>query len=191
MTTPKKPQNTLPRIIFNRYGYVSIAALAWAAFSAVLLLIALLFSLSLALPLSLSAAFAVIAFVLWLRNSPHLRHVVPPASSTERLFDTIRSGDTPALISLESDYCAYCMTVGKRIHQLENEENLRVFRLSVHSEPGRSLVEQFSATTTPTYLLMDHNGNLLEEWTIALPIERVRYDVRRQTATYKAIQQTN
>ncbi len=188
MTTLEKPRTSVWRIIFNRYGYISMAAMAWAAISAALLLIALVFSISLVLPLAVSATFAVIAFILWLRNSPHLRHVTPPASSTETLFEAIRSGDTPALISLESDYCAYCMTVGKRIHKLEHEENLRVFRLSVHSEPGRSLVEQFSATTTPTYLLMDNNANLLEEWTIALPIERVRYDVRRQTATYKAIQ---
>lgn len=188
MITSEKPGTTLWRIIFNRYGYISMAAIAWAVLSAVLFLGALTFSFSLVIPLATSASFAMLAFILWLRHSPHLRQATPPTPSLETLFEEIRSGDTPVLISLESDYCAYCMTVGKRIHQLEHEENLRLFRLSVHSEPGRSLVEQFGATTTPTYLLMDNNANLLQEWTIALPIERVRYDVRRQTATYKAIQ---
>lgn len=188
MTTAQDSRTPLWRILFNRYGYVSMAAMLWAMLSAMLTVPALTTGADMTLPLVASLGLALLAFALWWWLSPHLRYVTPPAPSQEALFEQIRSGQTPALISLESDYCAYCMTVGKRIHELEHEENLRVFRLSVHTEPGKSLVDQFKVRTTPTYLLMDNQANLIEEWTIALPVERVRYDVRRHTQTYKAVQ---
>ncbi|MCS6872020.1 MAG: hypothetical protein NZ571_11240 [Anaerolineae bacterium] len=186
MGTTQNSRNSIWRIIFNRYGYVSLATIAWAFITGLAILLALAANADMSLPLVLSATFALAAVLVWQRLSPHLRHVQPPTPSVETLFDQIRAGVTPALISLESDYCAYCMTVGKRIHQLEHEENLRVIRLSVHTEPGKSLVKQFGVNTTPTYLLMDNQANLIQEWTIALPVERVRYDVRRYTA--KAVQ---
>lgn len=188
MTTAQESHIPLWRIIFNRYGYVSIATIVWALLTALMVLLASASNIDLSLPIALSAALAFAAFLAWWQLSPHLRHVTPPAPSLETLYAEIRSGETPVLISLESDYCAYCMTLGKRIHQLEREENLRVIRLSVHTEPGKSLVSKFRANTTPTYLLMDNQANLIEEWTIALPVERVRYDVRRHTATHKAVQ---
>ncbi|MFQ3536973.1 MAG: thioredoxin domain-containing protein [Aggregatilineales bacterium] len=188
MTTAQSSHVPLWRIVFNRYGYVSIATLVWTLLTALLMFLAVLTHTDVVFPLAISAALALAALLIWWQLSPHLRHVEPPAPSVEALLDKVRSDETPVLISLESDYCAYCMTIGKRIHQLENEENLRVIRLSVHTEPGKSLAGQFSVNTTPTYLLMDSQANLIEEWTIALPIERVRYDVRRHTATYKTVQ---
>ncbi len=188
MATTQKSHITPWRVIFNRYGYVSMAAGIWAILTLLLIGLALRTALDMSLSLALSAMLAFAAFLIWWQFSPHLKRLTPPASSVQALFEEIRSAQKPVLISLESDYCAYCMTLGRRVHQLEHEENLRVIRLSVHTEPGKSLAEQFRATTTPTYLLMDNNGQLLQEWTIALPVERVRYDIRRHTATHQAVQ---
>lgn len=172
---------------FARYGYVVMATSVWLVFSVLMLLLALSTVLDLSVSLTLSAIMAFAAFLIWWQLSPHLRRTTPPVPSTEALFNDIRTHQKPTLISLESDYCAYCMTVGKRIHQLEHEEDLRVIRLSVHTEPGKSLAEQFRLNKTPSYLLMDGDAKLLQEWTIALPVERVRYDVRRYTATQKSV----
>jgi len=179
MATLKKSHITLARIVFNRYGYVTIAIMLWTMLSAMMIVLSLNTDLDLSISLALSAMLALAAFLIWWQLSPHLRRATPPASSVESLFNDIRAHQKPTLVSLESDYCGYCMTVGKRIHQLEREEGLRVIRLSVHTEPGKSLAEQFSLNTTPTYLLLDGNAELLQEWTIALPVERVRYAVRR------------
>jgi thiol-disulfide isomerase/thioredoxin len=188
MATLEKSRITLGRLVFNRYGYVTMATMLWMMLSAMMIVLALNTDLDLSVALASSATLALAAFLLWWQLSPHLRRATPPASSLEALFDDVRAHQKPTLISLESDYCGYCMTIGKRIHQLEREEGLRVVRLSVHTEPGKSLAEQFRLHATPAYLLLDSDAKLLQEWTIALPVERVRYDVRRQTAAYKAVQ---
>jgi len=188
MATVEKSRITLGRLIFNRYGYITMAIMLWTMLSAIMVMLALNTDLDLNVSLALSAMLAFAAFLIWWQLSPHLRRATPPASSVEALFNDIRTHQKPTLISLESDYCGYCMTIGKRIHQLEHEEGLRVVRLSVHTEPGKSLAEQFRLDATPTYLLLDGDARLLQEWTIALPVERVRYDVRRQTAVREAVQ---
>jgi thioredoxin-related protein len=83
------------------------------------------------------------------------------------------------LIALESEYCPNCMISEPRVKRLEENPppNLKVYRVTIQREPGRSLFKQFGGRMTPTYVLLDRHGEVVEDWVLALPVERVMYAV--------------
>jgi thioredoxin-related protein len=167
----------IPRQVFlvNFYGYIVVA---------VMVVVAALFLLSsddlYALDLVILAALVIGAGLLWWQFHPRLNVGVPDAADDLRA--QIRRSGQHTLLAFESEYCPMCMTIGSRVTQLESVEGLRVYRLSVNSEPGQTLFREYDGRLTPTYVLLGPHGERLQEWVIALPVERILYAVRQQSA---------
>jgi hypothetical protein len=167
----------IPRQVWlvNIYGYFVVAAVV------VLVALVLLTQddvswLDVGLVVGVVAAFALV----WQRLHPRLSVNVPPTGG-DLLWKMGHSGHY-TLLAFESEYCPMCMAVGPRVAQLETVDGLDVYRLSVNREPGRSLFRQYEGRMTPTYVLVDPHGERIQEWIVALPIERILYTVRHQHA---------
>lgn len=167
----------LPRQVWlvGIYGYVVVAVVV------VLVALVLLTQdnvswLDVGLVVSVVALFTLV----WWRAHPRLSVNVPPTGG-DLLWQIGHSGKY-TLLAFESEYCAMCMTVGARVDHLSEVDGLDVYRLSVNSEPGRSLFHQYDGRMTPTYVLVNPRGERVQEWVVALPIERILYAVRQQAA---------
>jgi thioredoxin-related protein len=172
----------LPRALFipDRFAYPILSALT-------VLVLLLIFANS---PDGLTVAdlgilvgvMAVLALVWWRFHARQTRNV--PINATA-LLRAIKHSHKPALIAFESEYCPKCMVLGRQLSRLSDMQlsNMTIYHLSVNREPGRALFRQFDGRITPTYTLLDAKGNLIEEWPLILPIDRVIYSVTRQQTT--------
>jgi thioredoxin-related protein len=172
----------LPRALFipDRFAYPILSAL-------IVLVLLLIFANS---PDGLTVAdlgiligvIAVLALVWWRFHARPTRNV--PINATA-LLRAIKHSHKPALIAFESEYCPKCMILGRQLSRLNDMQlqNMTIYHLSVNKEPGRALFQQFDGRITPTYALVDTKGNLIEEWSLILPIDRVIYSVTRQQTT--------
>ncbi len=172
----------IPRAFFipDRFAYPILAVL-------VVLVLLLIFAsspdgLTLADLGILVVLIAVFALVWW-RFHARQSHNVPVNATA--LLRAIKHSHKPALIAFESEYCPKCMVLGRQLSRLSDMQlkNMTIYHLSVNKEPGRTLFTQFDGRITPTYALLDAKGNLLEEWPLILPVDRVVYAVTRQQTT--------
>ncbi len=122
-------------------------------------------------------ALAAIFVLVWWRF--HLRQSDSVPVNAVALMREIKHSHKHALLAFESEYCPKCMTLGAQVHRIEKTQNkdLRIYRLSVNKEPGRALFKQFDGRITPTYVLLDSKGNVIMDWPLILPAERVLYAV--------------
>ncbi len=115
------------------------------------------------------------------RQSPNL------PDTTEDFLGTLKQTGKYALLAFESEFClTSCLAstlFGKRLLELERTrpDRFQVYSLSVLKNPGKTLFEQFEGRITPTYVLLDTQGNVVMDWPLVLPIERVIYAVEKQT----------
>lgn len=172
----------IPRALFipDRFAYPILASL-------VVLVLLIVFASSpdgltvtdLAILVVLIAVFALVWWRFHARQNRNL-----PVNATA-LLRAIKHSHKPALIAFESEYCPKCMVLGRQLSRLSDMQiqNMTIYHLSVNREPGRTLFAQFDGRITPTYALVDAKGNLIDEWPLILPIDRVIYSVTRQQTT--------
>ncbi|GAB4545770.1 MAG: hypothetical protein OHK0023_04540 [Anaerolineae bacterium] len=168
----------LPRQAFwiNVYGYFFVAA----AILSVAFILLTVDDLSW-LEVALVCGLAILMAGLWMRFRPKVEHRT--AASSAEFIDQLRDlGKQYTLVTLESDYCPLCMATGDRITQLDGIENLQIRRLSIHDQPGKGIFQDIDGRATPTYVLYDEQGKVLQEWVMFLPIERILYQVRQGQA---------
>lgn len=132
-------------------------------------------------PIDLVAVAAVVVGAVLLYPIVKPKKTSVEGQTPSSVLDTIQNGGNYTLIAFESDYCASCMTMDSRISGLEAEppEGLNIMRLIIQREPGRELFKKFDGRMTPTYMLFDKQGKLMEEWVLALPMQRVLYAIRQ------------
>jgi hypothetical protein len=160
------------------YGYLFVAA---AVVVAALLLLNTENSLFVNLAI-VAAVVAGLALVWWLRH-PRLK---PQALDAAGLLREAISKEPYVLLAFESEYCGTCMAISGRITQLDNIKGLKIYRLSVNREPGQTLFKKYDGRITPTYVLLNDRGEVVQDWPVVLPIDRVLYAVRQQSASQNA-----
>ncbi|MEP7288479.1 MAG: hypothetical protein ABI947_22230 [Chloroflexota bacterium] len=167
----------LPRwliIPFNHYAFIFVPA--GAIFAAILLV---LMGGSVPLGWTIIALTAVGFSVVWLKF--HARETAGlPDNAPDLLREIERSGKY-TLLAFESEFCLASTTVGQRLANLEaeNPNRFRLYSLSVLKNPGKVLFERYKGRVTPTYVLLNPQGELMMEWPMVLPIERVLYTVQQ------------
>jgi hypothetical protein len=119
----------------------------------------------------------------------HMRQQANTPPSENDFLTMLKRTNKYSLLAFESEYCALCLTTGNRVNELESfdPEHLNVYRLSVTQEPGGTLFRRFEGRMTPTYILLDPGGHVMEEWALALPIQRVKYRLTTETREQKAV----
>ncbi len=127
----------------------------------------------------LAALVAIFAAVWWRFHPRQSKHLPVNAVAMTR---EIKHSHKYVLLAFESEYCPKCMAMGWQVSRLENSQtkDLKIYRLSVNKEPGRTLFEQYDGRITPTYILVDSRGNTVMEWPLVLPAERVLYAVKQE-----------
>ncbi len=128
-------------------------------------------------------ALAVLMGLLWWLL--HARAASGLPVNATALLRAVKHSHKYALLAFESEFCPLSMTLGRQANRLEKHhpKDLVVYRLSVNREPGRALFAQYNGRATPTYILIDHNGELVKEWTFVLPARRVANQItQRPTA---------
>jgi thioredoxin-related protein len=172
----------IPRALFfpDRFAYPILAVL-------IVLLLFLAFANSadgltladLGILIGLTALFVLV----WWRFHARPSHNLPVNATA--LLRAIKHSHKPALIAFESEYCPKCMVLGRQLSRLSDMhlQHMTIYHLSINKEPGRALFQQFDGRITPTYALVDEKGNLIEEWPLILPIDRVVYSVTHQQTT--------
>lgn len=168
----------LPRQVFyvNVYGYMLVAA----ALMGVALILLSIDSLAV---LDAVLFLGVVAVVIGAWGYFRPRFVKRLSPNADLLLAEIQMQGRYALLSLESEYCPLCMTTGHRADQLRHMDNLTVYRLSIHSEPGRTLYLRLNGRATPTYYLISPDGDVLEEWPFVLPVDHLRNQMTQGGAT--------
>lgn len=167
----------LPRWVFvvNWYGLFLVIA------AVVLLVLAILGAngldaVDLVVVAAILGAFAVYQQRRHLRQSPFL------ADDAASLMGKIRKSHKFVLLAFESEYCPMCLSAGNRVARLEAlaNEDFQVYRLSIQKEPGRTLYTRYDGRLTPTYILIDSAGNVIQDWPMVLPVERITYALRQR-----------
>ncbi len=168
----------LPRQAFyvNIYGYLLVA---------IVLMVAALILLSIDSLAVLDAILflGVVAVLIGVWRYFRTRLLRPPTPSADLLIAEIQMSGRYALLSLESAYCPLCMMTGHRADQLRQVDNLTVYRLNIHTEPGRTLYSRLNGRVTPTYYLISPDGEVLDEWPFMLPVETLRNQFTQGGAT--------
>jgi thioredoxin-related protein len=125
---------------------------------------------------ALVALIAIFGLVWWLLRPRQTKNLPVNAISFMR---EVKHSHKHALLAFESEYCPKCMVLGGQVLRLEKShpKDLKIYRLSVNREPGRTLFDQFDGRITPTYVLVDSKGNVVMEWPLILPANRVMYAV--------------
>lgn len=133
------------------------------------------------LEVALICGVAILMAAVWMRFRPKIEHRAA-ANSTQFMEQVRELGKQYTLVTLESDYCPLCMSTGDRVMQLKNVENLQIRRFSIHDQPGKGIFAEIDGRATPTYVLYDDKGKVVQEWVMVLPIERILYQVRQGQA---------
>jgi hypothetical protein len=165
------------RIPVNQYGFIVFPGL---------LFIGVAFGLGTDgytwLDAAIIAAFAVLLVGLWWRF--HARQSANVPDSSEALLQSITQSGKFAMLAFESEFCLSSTTLGMKLSELEKKhpEQFQVYALSVLKDPGRELFKQFQGRVTPTYVLLDGSGQVVMDFPLILPVERVIYAVNQRAA---------
>lgn len=164
------------RVFINQYGYISLPLLP------VLVLIIILGAHGFTLAgLAILAVVALALVVFWLRT--HARQTPNAPQSTGSLLEEIKSSGKYAMLAFESEFCLSSTRVGQQLSDLESRypKLFQVYALSVLKEPGKDLFKKYRGRVTPTYVLLDGDGRVVMDWPLVLPVERISYEVKRQS----------
>jgi thioredoxin-related protein len=167
----------LPRPLFVVYHY------AYPILAAIVVLIALALLNADGLNLIEVVILAVLIglFVLgwWLF---HTRQGKDTPVNATALLRAVRHSHKPALLVFESEFCVTSMLLKRQGSFLEKmrPRTLEIYHLSVNREPGRTLFRQYDGRITPTYVLIDPQGNVVVRSTLVLRKDSVMYNTTRQ-----------
>lgn len=119
----------------------------------------------------------IVSGLLWWRY--HARESFNVPQDSQSVMTAIRETGKYAMIAFESEFCLSSTNVGQRLKELETDYpgKFQIYELSVLKDPGRGLFAEFGGRVTPTYVLLDPRGNVVMDWPLVLPVERVAYTV--------------
>jgi thioredoxin-related protein len=166
------------RILINQYGFITVPIVP------VLLLAVILGQNGWTVTdVAILAAVMLAIFVWWWTQHAH-QSTNAPASTPSLLNEIERSGKY-AMLAFESEFCISSTTVGKRLSELETAypNKFQIYELSIFKDPGKDLFKQYIGRVTPTYVLLNPEGQVMMEWPLVLPVERVAYALKQQEAS--------
>ncbi len=130
---------------------------------------------------ALLAAYAAlgVGLNLWRRTPPEKRAHFDALAA----FDQVLATGRPTLLEFYSDNCAVCMLMRPVMDtiELQSGHRLQTLRVDVTSDIGKALVDRYSVTLTPTFILFDGAGVRQEEFLLALDRSRVLYWLNKHT----------
>lgn len=127
----------------------------------------------------LIALIGVFVLIWWLFRTRQRKDT--PVNATA-LLRAVRHSHKHALLVFESEFCVTSMLLRRQGSFLERmrPRPLETYRLSVNREPGRTLFAQYDGRITPTYILIDPQGNVVVRSALVLRKDRVLYNTTRQ-----------
>lgn len=133
-----------------------------------------------AIEILILAALVGVAIVIWALF--HARQSANVPDNAPALFANVRGSGKYAMLAFESEFCIASMSVGKRLAALETTypDTFQLYSLSVFKSPGKELFEKYKGRTTPTFVLIDPDGEMVMNWPLILPIEHVSYEIQRK-----------
>ncbi len=161
-----------PLFILNYYAYPIMAGMV------VLVSVVLLSSNGMSLPeVGIPVLIVLILSLVWWRLHAHQSADLP--ATTEAMSAEVWRSQPYTLLAFESEYCPVCMTMERQVSRLEDLqiEALKIFKVSIHKEPGHKWFQQFDGRATPTYVLLNAEGQVVMDWPVVLPVERIHYAV--------------
>jgi thioredoxin-related protein len=167
----------LPRPLFVVYHY------SYPILAAIVVLIAFVLlntdGLSLLELVILAVVIGLFVLVWWLFRTRQRKDT--PVNATA-LLRAVKHSHKPALLVFESEFCVTSMLLKRQGAFLERmrPRPLEVYRISVNREPGRTLFKQYDGRITPTYLLIDPQGNVIVRSALVLRKDSVMYNTTRQ-----------
>jgi thiol-disulfide isomerase/thioredoxin len=128
---------------------------------------------------ALMAAILVLAIAIQRAARPIQTTNLP--DQAEALTEQLTHSDRLTLLAFESEYCPTCMVTNPTLLKLEeaNDPALRVVRLNIQNELGMSMFKKYDGRMTPTFVLLDKRGNVLMDWILTLPVNRVLFEVKQ------------
>jgi thioredoxin-related protein len=165
------------RILINQYGFVTVPIVP-------LLILGIILGQngwSFTDAAIMGAVLALIVVWWW---TQHARQSANAPASTPSLLNEIGQSGKYAMLAFESEYCISSTTVGRRLSELESThpDKFQIYELSIFKEPGKDLFKQYDGKVTPTYVLLNPEGQVMMEWPLVLPVERVTYALKQQEA---------
>ncbi len=121
------------------------------------------------------AGVGVVSVGIWLL----LRPQQSGPNSVQAIRALIKDGTQPTLIEFYSSYCVGCMAIQPVVDQLAKEagERLRILRLSIDTEPGKTLMQEHKVVFTPTFVYYDARGNKVRDSVFVLDKAKILYDL--------------
>jgi thioredoxin 1 len=121
---------------------------------------------------------AIVGFAIW---RALVTSQTVGVDSVGQFESELGSGKMPTLVEFYSEYCAGCLAVKPFVDQLEQEAagRLRVVRLNIDKEPGRSLLEKYRVLFTPTFIYFDREGTKVRDSVLVLDKARILYDLEQ------------
>lgn len=128
-------------------------------------------------------AIAVTAFVLYWATQ-HARQSDNVPANPQTLMTEIEQSGKYAMLAFESEFCFASTQVGKQLNQLEETypDKFQIYKISILDDPGKDLFKQYEGKVTPTYVLLNPQGQVMMDWPLVLPVERVSYALKQQEA---------
>lgn len=121
-------------------------------------------------------AIAAVCFIVW---RVLVSRSTEGIATVQAFQEALRNGEQATLVEFFSPYCAGCLAMKPIVDQIEAEagERLKVIRLNIDTEPGRTLVDTYSVLFTPTFVYFDKNGNKVRDSVLVLDRARLMYDL--------------
>lgn len=124
---------------------------------------------------------ALVVFAIGLQRIARPVQSADVPDTAEALEAQLAQSDRLTLLAFESEYCPSCMATNPMVLKLEESNNpaLRVIRLTIQHEPGKTLFKKYDGRLTPTFVLLDRRGNLMMDWLLTLPVNRVLFEANQ------------
>jgi len=130
----------------------------------------------------LGVVVAAYAFWWW---TQHARPNTPVPADNVSLLEEIGQSGKYAMLAFESEFCFASTMAGKQLSELEAAypNKFQIYQISILQHPGKELFKQYDGRVTPTYVLLNPEGQVMMDWPLVLPVERVTYAVKQQDAS--------
>ena len=165
------------RILVNHYGFLTVPLVPLA------ILVVFLGQNGWSLVDFAILAVVVAAVILWWWTQ-HARQSQNVPASAPSLLNEIGQSGKYAMLAFESEFCISSTMVGKQLTELETAfpHKFQIYEISILQDPGKQLFKQYEGRVTPTYILLSPEGQVMMDWPLVLPIERVTYALKQQDA---------
>jgi thioredoxin 1 len=144
-------------MIFNHRTYPIMVSILFVG-----LIVALALNGFAVLDVGIVVAYVVLAYALWRLL---VTSQTPTMDSLQAVEQQIRASNRPTVVEFFSSYCMGCMAMKPVVDRLEAEEDrrLRIVRLNIDEEPGKTLMARHNVVFTPTFVTFDAQGNVIHQ----------------------------